>query len=60
LLPFSLTPLDLDQHQLATAIPSRGPAHRRLRHFALPASPTGVYAVSVQGSGAYRIKLAFQ
>jgi hypothetical protein len=58
-LPFSLTPLDLDQHQLATAVPARGPAHRRLKRFTLPASPTGVYAISLQGSGAYRLRLAF-
>jgi len=33
---------------------------RRLRRFALPPSPTNVYAVSVQGAGEYRLKLAFQ
>jgi hypothetical protein len=58
-LPFSLTPLDLDQHQLASAVPAKGPAHRRLRRFALPPSPTGVYAISLQGSGAYRVRVSF-
>jgi hypothetical protein len=56
----SLTPLPLDQHRLLTGIPAAGARARRLRRFALPASPTGIYAVSVQGSGDYRLKLAFE
>lgn len=58
-LPFALTPLDLVQHQLASAVPAKGPTRRRLPHFTLPPSPTGVYAVSLQGSGRYRVKLSF-
>ncbi len=58
-LPFSLTPLDLDQHTLASAIPAKSPTHRRLRRFALPASPTGIFAISLQGSGTYRVRVSF-
>ena len=58
-LPFSLTPLDLDQHTLASAIPAKSPTHRRLGKFVLPTSPTGVYAVSLQGSGTYRVRVTF-
>lgn len=59
-IPASLTPLPIDQHQLATGIPAVGRDGRRLKSFPLPPSPTGIYAVSVQGSGRYRLKLAFE
>jgi hypothetical protein len=59
-IPAALTPLPMDQHLLATGIPAAGRQNRRMRRFPLPASPTGIYAVSVQGSGRYRLKLAFQ
>jgi hypothetical protein len=58
-LPFALTPLDLVDHQLASAVPAQGPTHRHLSRFLLPPSPSGVYGVSVQGSGRYRIRLSF-
>jgi hypothetical protein len=54
------TPLPIDQHRLLTAVPAKSQRARRLRRFALPPSPTNVYAVSVQGAGEYRLKLAFQ
>jgi hypothetical protein len=53
------TPLPIDQHQLLTAVPAKSVRARRLRRFTLPPSPTDVYAISVQGAGEYRVKLAF-
>jgi hypothetical protein len=59
-LQYNLTPLPIDQHLLVSGVPTHGPRSRVLRRYPLPASPTGIYAVSLQGSGRYRVKLAFE
>jgi hypothetical protein len=59
LLPFQLTLLPLDSHQLIAAIPAASGRRRAVKQLALPPSPTGVYAVSIEGAANYNIKLSF-
>lgn len=59
-LPSQLTLLPVDSHQLIAAIPAFGARKRAVRSLPLPPSPTGVYAVSIEGTAKYSIKLSFK
>jgi hypothetical protein len=58
-IQYELTPLQIDQHILITGVPTQGKTRRRLARYPLPASPSGIYALSLQGAGRYRAKLIF-
>lgn len=45
---------------LLTGVPAPSSRVRRLVRFPLPPSPSGIYVASVQGSGEYALKLAFE
>lgn len=60
IIPIQVTLLPVDSHQLVAGISAKGARTRSAKKLPLPPSPTGVYAVSLDGSGNYTIKLSFE
>ena len=59
ILPTQVTLLPLDSHQLVAGIPAVSGTKRAVKSLPLPPSPTGVYAVSLDGAANYTVKLSF-